>query len=176
MVELSMSVPRSDLLEFQRVMGLLQTHVGKTAEASTKIGAVFVAKALQAATSISPKNRKVIRSATEIVQNPKREAKWMRSGMFQYSVVRDGNKNKIEFVPLPGHFKTAAEARQMADSMGLLRIRMRGLARLLWWASAAKVQISQAGARPPTGGPRLLPGTRPRWRWYSMRRPGPRRR
>lgn len=144
MVELSMSVPRSDLLEFQRVMGLLQTRAGKTPDKAVEIGAVFVSKALQAATVISPKRRKVQKVATEIDAKGKR---WKRSGYSQFAVVDDADKSAIRYIPIAGHYKTQREATAAAERK-LLQIRQRGLARFLWWKSIAKIAVSQAGRNP----------------------------
>jgi hypothetical protein len=62
MVELSMSVPERDLLEFRRVMALLQTQAGKTPEKAVEIGASFVVKALHAASKLSAKLRPVVKN------------------------------------------------------------------------------------------------------------------
>lgn len=144
MVELSISVPRSDLLEFQRVMGLLQTRAGKTPAKAVEMGAVAVAKSLQAATVISPKRRKVIKTATEIGAKGKR---WKRSGYSQFAVVDDADKNAIRYIPIAGHFKNQREATATVERK-LLHIRQRGLARFLWWKSIAKIAVAQAGRNP----------------------------
>jgi hypothetical protein len=147
MVELSMTVPRSDLLEFQRVMSLLQTRAGKTPAKAVEMGAVFVAKALQAATAVSPRKRKVRKTGDGIDRNGDR---WKKSGYATWAVVNDADKSKPRDIPIPGHWKTRAEAAATVERT-LLPIRQRGLARLLWWKVIAKVAVAQAGKRPETG-------------------------
>jgi hypothetical protein len=156
MVELSMSVPRSDLLEFQRVMALLQTRAGKTPEKAVEMGAVFVAKALQAATVISPKQRKIIKTGTDIRMrdsvwdSPYEKKKWEKSGYSTWAVVEDPDRTKPRDIPIAGHYKTKQEAKATVEQK-FLRIRQRGLARLLWWKAIAKVAVAQAGRHPDTG-------------------------
>jgi hypothetical protein len=147
MVELSMTVPRSDLLEFQRVMSLLQTRAGKTPAKAVEMGAVFVAKALQAATAVSPKQRKVIKHSEEITRKGNR---WARSGYSQWAVLEDADKSKPRFIPIAGHYKTMQEAKATVEQK-FLRIRQRGLPRLLWWKAVAKVAVAKAGRHPDTG-------------------------
>jgi hypothetical protein len=148
MVELSMSVPRSDLLEFQRVMGLLQTRAGKTPEKAVEMGAVFVAKALQASTSVSPKQRKVVKASEEIARKGNR---WARSGYSQWAVMDDADKSNLRFIPIAGHYKTMQEAKATVEQK-FMRIRQRGLARLLWWKAVAKIAVAKAGRHPDTAG------------------------
>lgn len=144
MVELSISVPQRDLLEFQRVMGLLQTQALKTPEKAVEMGAVFVAKALQAATVISPRRRKVIKAATEIDPKGRR---WAKSGYFQWAVLDDADKANLHFIPIAGHWKTKQDAEATVEQK-FLRIRQRGLARFLWWKCIAKVAVAKAGRNP----------------------------
>lgn len=139
-----MSVPQRDLLEFQRVLGLLQTKALKTPEKAVEMGAVFVAKALQASTVISPRKRKVIKSATEIDPKGRR---WAKSGFFQWSVLDDADKTKLHFIPIAGHWKTRQEAEATVEQK-FLRIRQRGLARFLWWKCIAKIAVAKAGRNP----------------------------
>lgn len=144
MVELSMTVPRADLLEFQRVMSLLQTHAGKTPAKAVEMGAVFVAKALQAATVVSPRKRKVIKAATDISQKGSR---WKKSGFFQWAVLDDADKSKPHFMPIAGHWKTKRDAEaRVAEKY--LKIKKRGLARFLWWKCVAKIAVTKAGRNP----------------------------
>jgi hypothetical protein len=147
MVELSMSVPRSDLLEFQRVMALLQTRAGKTPEKAVEMGAVFVAKALQAATVVSPKRRKVRKTGEGV---DRIAGRWEKSGYSTWAVVEDPDRTKPRDIPIAGHWKTKQEAAASVDQK-FIRIRQRGLARLLWWKAIAKVAVAQAGSRPDTG-------------------------
>lgn len=143
-----MTVPRADLLEFQRVMSLLQTHAGKTPAKAVEMGAVFVAKALQAATVVSPRKRKVEKVATDISLNGDR---WRRSGLSQFAVVDDADKSDIRMIPIAGHYRTKREAAEAADRK-LLTIRRRGLARFLWWKSITKIAVAQAGRNPEIAG------------------------
>ena len=144
MVELSISVPERDILEFQRIMALLQTQVGHTPEKSVEIGAVFVAKALQAATVISPKRRKVRKTGDEIDRVGNR---WAKSGYSTWAVVNDSDRSKPFDIPIAGHWKTKQEAAASVEQK-FMRIRQRGLARFLWWKAVAKIAVAKAGRNP----------------------------
>jgi len=148
MVELSISVPERDLLEFRRVLALMQTQALKTPEKAVEMGAVFVAKALQASTSVSPKQRKVVKSSEEIARKGNR---WARSGYSQWAVMDDADKSNLRFIPIAGHYKTMQEAKATVEQK-FLRIRQRGLARLLWWKAVAKIAVAKAGRHPDTAG------------------------
>lgn len=142
-----MTVPQRDLLELQRVMSLLQTHAGKTPAKAVEMGAVFVAKALQAATVVSPRKRKVQKVATDITE---KGARWKRSGFSQFAVVNDADKARIRYIPIAGHYKTQREAVSAAERK-LLAIRQRGLARFLWWKSITRLSAAKAGRNPEVG-------------------------
>lgn len=144
MVELSISVPRSDLLEFQRVLRLLQTRAGKTPEKAVEMGAVFVAKALQAATVVSPKRRKVRKTSEGIYRVGDR---WAKSGYATWAVVNDSDRSKPVDIPIAGHWKTNEEAAASVEHK-FMQIRQRGLARFLWWKAVAKVAVAKAGRNP----------------------------
>ncbi len=148
MVNINLSVSQRDLLEFQRVMALLQTQAGKTPEKAVEMGAVFIAKALQAASAVSPKMRKVIKTSQHATM---KDGRWERSGYFTWAVVDDADKTKPRDIPIAGHWKTKQDAVATIEKK-FLQIRQRGLARLLWWKGVAKVSASKAGHFPATGG------------------------
>jgi hypothetical protein len=57
-----MSVPERDLLEFRRVLALMQTQAKKTPAEAVDIGAAFVVKALHASSKKSAKLRPVVKN------------------------------------------------------------------------------------------------------------------
>lgn len=147
MVSLSMTVPQRDLIEFNRVMSLLQTQAGKTPAKAVEMGAVFVAKALQAATAISPKKRKIKKTGTGITRSG---SGWEKSGFYTWAVIKDADRTAPKDIPIAGHWKTKEEAEKSVDRK-FVNIRQRGLARLLWWKAVAKIAVAKAGRHPDTG-------------------------
>ena len=62
MVDFSITVPERDLVEFRRVMGMLQTKLGKVPDKAVEIAATFVVRALHGSTKVSAKLRPVKKS------------------------------------------------------------------------------------------------------------------
>ena len=134
MVDLSIDVPQRDLIEFRRIMGLLQTKLGKTPEKAVEIGAAFVAKSLQAATRVSKKQRYVY-PADRTHTGRKSNAVWRK-----WFAVDDRIPGQPKQIPIHYHYKTKEEAQKQLEA----QIYRSGLARLLWWKAAKKIGSSVA--------------------------------
>ena len=139
MVDVSITVPERDLIEFRRIMGYLQTKLGKTPDKAVEMAAVFVAKALQAATVTSPKVRKVVQN--KLTGNGK------QSQILPWLVVDDRDKARILYIPAKGTW-----TKEQVQSQKIAQIRQHGLSKLLWWKALASISTPQAGHHPTTSG------------------------
>jgi hypothetical protein len=138
MVDVSIKADPRDVLEFQRIMGKLQTVLGKTPDKAVELGAVFVAKALQGATAVSPKKRMVKPASYLAVSNA--PDKWVARV--------NRTRNTERWIPIPGHWATKEQAMQRPAA----RITYRGLARLLWWKAIGRLGAEASGGSAPQVG------------------------
>lgn len=135
MVDVSITVPERDLMEFRRIMDKLQTTLGKTPDKAVELGAVFVARALQAASRVSPRQRKV-QIVSPYLSHTHR-------GIPNQWVAVDDRTANLKYIPIPGWWANRQDAQKQKPA----QIRQSGLARLIWWKMASQIS-SQAGAHP----------------------------
>ena len=136
MVEVRIDSKPDDVRELSRIMSVFQQSMRKTPTQAVNVGGFFVARALQAASKISPKSRKVKAMRVQTVDGK-------RGGTYKGKYLVE---NRGKWIPLPGYYGSIAEARNSKAA----KIFNRGLARLLWWKMATKVSQSAAPDRPQT--------------------------